>query len=97
MNFLVMFTCFSVIILLQTRSVFNLIYSYINIICKTCDITVETLSHQRRNDKKGANSGINEPRHEISKNVVYVTSKGSDQPAHTRSLVKAFASRLNIS
>ena len=24
------------------------------------------------------------------------TSKGSDQPAHTRSLIRAFASRLNI-
>ena len=37
-----------------------------------------------------------EPRHEISKNVVFATSKGSDQPAHTRSLIRAFASRLNI-
>ena len=27
---------------------------------------------------------------------VCATSKGSDQPAHTRSLVRAFASRLNI-
>ena len=37
-----------------------------------------------------------ESRHEISNNVVYVTSKGSDQPAHMRSLIRAFASRLNI-
>ena len=37
-----------------------------------------------------------EPGHEISNNVVYATSKGSDQPAHTRSLIRAFASRLNI-
>ena len=37
-----------------------------------------------------------EPRHEISNNVVCATSKGSDQPAHTRSLIRAFASRLNI-
>ena len=36
------------------------------------------------------------PRHEISNNVVCATSKGSDQPAHTRSLIRAFASRLNI-
>ena len=36
-----------------------------------------------------------EPRHEISNNVVCATSKGSDQPAHTRSLIRAFASRLN--
>ena len=37
-----------------------------------------------------------EPRHEISNNVVCATSKGSDQPAHTRSLIRAFASHLNI-
>ena len=34
---------------------------------------------------------INEPRHEISNNVVCVTSNGSDQPARTRSLIRAFA------
>ena len=33
-----------------------------------------------------------EPWHEISNNLVCVTSKGSDQPAHTRSLISAFAS-----
>ena len=37
-----------------------------------------------------------EPRHEISNNVVCATSKASDQPAHMRSLIRAFASRLNI-
>ena len=37
-----------------------------------------------------------EPRHEISNNVVCVTSKASDQPAHTCSLIRAFASRLKI-
>ena len=37
-----------------------------------------------------------EPGHEISNNVVCATSKGSDQPAHTRSLIRAFASRLSI-
>ena len=37
-----------------------------------------------------------EPLHEISNNVVCATSKGSDQPAHTRSLIGAFTSRLNI-
>ena len=39
---------------------------------------------------------INELVHEISNNMVCVTSKGSDQPAHTRSLIRAFAHRLNI-
>ena len=37
-----------------------------------------------------------EPRHEISNNVVCATSKASDQPAHMRSLIRAFASRLHI-
>ena len=37
-----------------------------------------------------------EPVHEISNNVVYATSKGSDQPAHARSLIRAFASLLSI-
>ena len=32
----------------------------------------------------------------ISDNVLCATSKCSDQPAHTRSLIRAFASRLNI-
>ena len=39
---------------------------------------------------------INEPVHEISNNVVCATSKVSDQPAHTRSLIRAFASGLSI-
>ena len=33
---------------------------------------------------------------EISNNVVCATSKGSDQPAHMLSLIRAFASRLSI-
>ena len=36
------------------------------------------------------------PWHEISNNLVCATSKGSDQPAHTRSLIRAFACRLSI-
>ena len=38
----------------------------------------------------------NELRHDISTIVVCAISKGSDQPAHMRSLIRAFASRLNI-
>ena len=34
--------------------------------------------------------------HGISTNVVFATSKASDQPAHTRSLIRAFASHMNI-
>ena len=37
-----------------------------------------------------------EPQHEISNNVVCGTSIGSDQPAHTGSLIRAFASCLDI-
>ena len=39
---------------------------------------------------------IVERQHEISDNVACATSKGLDQPGHTRSLIRAFASRLNI-
>ena len=35
-------------------------------------------------------------RHEIFNNVVCGTSKASDQPAHTRSLIRAIARHLNI-
>ena len=38
----------------------------------------------------------NEPVHEISNNVVCATSKGSDQPAHTRSEIRAFVRHLNM-
>ena len=37
-----------------------------------------------------------EPGHEISNNMVCAISKASDQPAHTRSLIRAFACHLNI-
>ena len=41
-------------------------------------------------------ANIHELRHEISNNVVCATHKASDQPAHTRSLIRAFASCLNF-
>ena len=44
---------------------------------------------------KGCYTGIYEPRHEVSNNVVCATSKASDQPEHMRSLIRAFARRLN--
>ena len=37
-----------------------------------------------------------EPVHEISNNGVCATSKASDHPVHTRSLIRALASRLSI-
>ena len=39
---------------------------------------------------------IIEPVHEIFNNVLCATSKVSDQPAHTLSLIRAFACCLNI-
>ena len=39
---------------------------------------------------------IFEPWHEISNNVVCATSKASDQPAPTGSLIRVFACRLNV-
>ena len=39
---------------------------------------------------------IIDPVHEISNNVICATSKASDQPAHKRSLIRAFASCLNF-
>ena len=42
------------------------------------------------------NQKIYEPVHEICNNVVCATSKASDQSAHTRSLIRAFASGVNI-
>ena len=42
------------------------------------------------------NQFLNEPRYEISNNVLCATSKASNQPSHTRSLISAFVSGLNI-
>ena len=42
-------------------------------------------------------SKIIEPRHEISNNVVCEISKASDQPAHTRNLIRTFACRFEHS
>ena len=55
-----------------------------------------TSSRDNKDADQTVQGGQLQPWHEISKNLVDVTSKGSDQPAHTHSLIKAFASRLNI-
>ena len=59
------------------------------------------MGHKESNQQKQNKTNITyqilfEPGHEISNNVVCATSKVSDQPAHTRSLIRAFASRLSI-
>ena len=46
--------------------------------------------------KKVGDIQIIEPVHETSNNVVCATSKASDQPAHKRSLIRAFDSRSSI-
>ena len=42
------------------------------------------------------NDNINEPDQENSNKIACATSKGSDQPAHMRSLIRAFADRLDL-
>ena len=61
-------------------------------------LNTQTRTKHKTFKHNGSNKEQFEPRHEISNNVVHVcaTSKGSDQPAHTRSLIRAFAGRLNI-
>ena len=53
-------------------------------------------STQRKKVGLNKASGIHVFRIEISDNVVCATSKGSDQPALTRRLIRATASRLII-
>ena len=70
------------------------------IFTKEIAVTKVHLSHLNARNERGFNemqrNSTYEPRHEISNNVVCATCKGSDQPAHSRSLIRAFASRLNI-
>ena len=49
----------------------------------------------KKSDKQVPNLILFEPRHRISNNLC-ATSKPSDQPAHARSLIRAFANRLSI-
>ena len=63
--------------------------------CKDCKVYSDIL-HFENVQQCTNNVIINEPVHEFSKNVVCTTSKVSDQPAHMRSLIRAFACRLNI-
>ena len=63
----------------------------------TVDYINETTALQMcETDDKCLNQNlVIEPLHEIFNNVVCATSKASDQPAHARSLIRAFASRFN--
>ena len=70
--------------------------------CEKC--TLHTVTMFRKQVKisyyplleEGRSVSIYELWHKISNNTVCATSKSSDQPAHTPSLIRAFASRLNI-
>ena len=57
---------------------------------------IQICSNKHKTGLVSLDKNIFEPWHEISNNVVCATSTASDQPAHTRSLIRAFASRLSI-
>ena len=59
-----------------------------------CPGNAKIIDHRATQSKKGRY--IFEPWHGISSNLVCATSKDSDQPAHMRSIIRAFASHLNI-
>ena len=59
-------------------------------------IKMKSLVNADLNAENELDHYIIEPRLEISNNVVCATSKASDQPAHMRGLIRAFACRLNI-
>ena len=65
--------------------------------CKSTQLACDSLACERRSILRASYGCLAfEPWHEISNNVVCGTSKASDQDAHTRSLIRAFASHLNI-
>ena len=79
------------------------------VLCSACgafiekDISCSFFSSMKKSfitSRSGCNNCFGyilyEPVHEISNDVVCATSEASDQPAHTRSLIRAFASRLSI-
>ena len=65
-------------------------------VLRTFYITNRLQGHTSLNTDCFTGSILYEPRHEISNNMKCATSKGSDQPVHMQSLVRAFASHLNI-
>ena len=70
----------------------NMLGQMFRIECKA-DMRLLKLGKAKTEDFQNS---IYEPWHEIFNNMVCATSKGSDKPAHTRRLIRAFASRLNI-
>ena len=76
------------------KSFFFKVYDTNSLLSKTFIESVGFFNMARCSGKYGELR--NEPVHEIANNVVCATSKASDQPAHMRSLIRAFACRLNI-
>ena len=69
---------------------------YVNMMKDDIKREIEIGSGVKFKIDKGELHFIIELLREISNNLVCATSKGSDQPAHTRRLIRAFASRLSI-
>ena len=84
----------------QSRSSFAKTFLYVREACKYTDKGNYFATYRKNNICVSCVFNgfkyTNEPRHEISNNVVCATNKASDQPAHRRSLIRASASRLNI-
>ena len=80
----------------SSRSIFSIyIQSNIWSLFRTVLVPNKEIEKSEYDKEMPQSQTIYEPRHEISNNVVHVcaTSKGSDQPAHTRRLIRAYASR----
>ena len=67
--------------------------TYINWLCRRHELQTFVLECQSQFYRWPL---VHEPVHEMSDNMVCATGKASDQPAHTRTLIRAFASHLNI-
>ena len=65
-------------------------------VCYPLKINRKIHSRHFSSSLTSVSSTIFELQHDISNNVVCAISIGSDQPAHMRSLIRAFVSHLNI-
>ena len=60
------------------------------------DQSLTFLLSEKENSETSVCNHPYKSRHQISNNVVRATSEASDQPAHTRILIRAFASHMII-
>ena len=75
---------------------FDTILAYANKFLRNFKFKIFKKKYQWNSWERQILSTIFEPVHEISNSVVCATGIASDQPAHSRSLIRAFASRLSI-